>query len=63
MAYLNSLPPARAGPEETMSKGTSVGNNDRPEMMRKGVPGGEKHMHRGPDVGMGQMCTDKSSRK
>lgn len=32
-------------------------------MMRKGVPGGEKHMHRGPEVGMGQMCTDKNSRK
>lgn len=31
--------------------------------MRRGTLGEKKHMHRGPEVGMGQVCTDKSSRK
>ena len=45
-----------------MRQDASAGSHDRPETTRKGVPGGEKHMHSGTEVGMGQMCTDKSSR-
>lgn len=58
-----ALLPARTRPEEDIRKDLSTGDNEHAEMMRKGVPGGEKYMSRSPEVGMGQMCTDTCWRK
>lgn len=45
--------------KKDIRKDLNTGDNKCAKMMRKGVPGGEKHMNRRPEVGMGHMCTDK----